>query len=134
MKIKSSFVKVLGDTPINRLWEFLIDSRGLFDYSMTDICDAADVSWNTLKEIFPGFVKEGIVKKTRTIGRATMYKLNEEHPKAVFMIGMQKAINMVFVRGGRLKLEMRVVKGKISTPLEMDISKSSLQPVSVRSK
>ena len=129
MKMKSNFVRVFGDTPINKLWEFLIDSRGLFDYSMTDICDAADISWNTLKVIFPIFVKENIVKKTRKIGRATMYKLNEEHPKAVFMIGMHKAINMVFVRGGRLKLEMRVVKGKITTPMEMEISKPSLLPV-----
>ena len=129
MKTKSNFVKVFGDTPINRLWEFLIDSKGLFDHSMTDICEAADISWNTLKELFPLFVREGIVKETRKIGRATMYKLNEKHPKAVFMIGMHKAINMVFVRGGRFKLEMKVVKGKASVPMEFDIAKPALEPV-----
>ncbi len=133
MKIKSNFVKVFGDTPINRLWEFLVDSRGLFDYSMTDICESADISWNTLKEIFPLFVKEGIVKRTRKIGRATMYMLNERHPKAVFMIGMHKAINMVFVRGGRFELEMKVIKGKKSIPMELDLQKSALEPLSSRS-
>ncbi len=69
---------------------------------MTDISESAGISWNTLKEIFPAFVKQRIVEKTRTIGRATMYKLNEDQPKAVFMIGMHKAINMTFVRGGNL--------------------------------
>ncbi len=49
-KIQSNFVQAFGYTPINRLWEFLIDSRRLFDYSMTDICESADISWNTLKD------------------------------------------------------------------------------------
>ena len=127
---KSNFVTVFGDTPINRLWEFLIDSRGLFDYSMTDICEAADVSWNTLKEIFPSFVNGGIVKKTRKIGRATMYMLNEDHPRAVFMIGMHKAINMVFVRGGKFSLEMKIVKSRsTSMPMKLDMQRSALEPV-----
>ncbi len=129
MKIKSNFIRVFGDTPINRLWEFLIDSRGLFDYSMTDICEAADISWNTLKEIFPFFVREGIVKKTRRIGRATMYILNETRPKAVFMIGMHKAINMAFVRGGHFRLEMKVVKAKTSEPMILDMPQAALKPV-----
>lgn len=118
--------------PINRLWDFLVDSRGVFDYSKTDICKAADISWNTLKQIFPAFVKQGIVKENRKVGRATMYVLNENHPKAVFMIGMHKAINMVFVRGGRFKLEMKVTRGKSITPVDLDLQKPALEPVRVR--
>ena len=129
MEAKSGFVQVFGDTPINRLWEFLIDSRGLFDYSMTDICETADISWNTLKEIFPPLVKDGIVRKTRTIGRATMYMLNEKHPKAVFMIGMHRAISMVFMHGGDFKLEMKVVRNGHKTPMELDIGESVLEPI-----
>ena len=129
MGMKSSFVTVFGDTPINRLWEFLIDSRGLFDYSMTDISESADISWNTLKDIFPRFVKQGIVKETRKIGRATMYMLNEKHPSAVFMVGMHKAINIVFMRGGDIKIEMKVVKDSIKTPMELDIQESALEPI-----
>ncbi len=125
--MKSNFTQVFGDTPKNRLWEFLIDSRGLFDYSMTDISESADISWNTLKEIFPEFVKEHIVEKTRTIGRATMYKLNESHPKAAFMIGMHKAINMTFVRGGNLKVEMKVIRRDATTPIELDIPEAAMK-------
>lgn len=129
MEIKSSFVQVFGNTPINRLWEFLVDSRGLFDYSMTDICESADISWNTLKEIFPSFVKDGIVKETRRIGRATMYILNENHPKAVFMIGMHKAINMVFVRGGNVEIQMKVIRDDTSVPVKLDIPQSAVKPM-----
>lgn len=129
MRENSSFVKVFGDTPINRLWEFLIDSRGLFDYSMTDICETADISWNTLKEIFPKIANEGIVKETRKIGRATMYKLNEKNPKVVFMIGMYNAINMVFVRGGNFKLQMIITKNKNPVPLNLNISEESVKLV-----
>jgi len=132
MKPKSSFATVFGDAPINRLWEFLVDSRGLFDYSMTDICEASDISWNTLKEIFPSFVKDGVVKKTRRIGRATMYILNETHPKVAFMIGIHKAINMVFVRGGHFKIKMKIIKGKTSKPIEFDIPHSAVKSISIK--
>ena len=127
MKMQSSFVRVFGDTPRNRLWEFLVDSRGLFDYSMTDVSEAAEISWNTLKGIFPGFVKNNIVKETRKIGRATMYMLNESHPKSEFMIGMHKAINIVFVRGGHFKLTMKVIEDKNAKPIELDVQKSALK-------
>jgi hypothetical protein len=129
MKMESSFVKVFGDTPINRLWEFLIDSRGVFDYSMTDISEAAGISWNTLKDIFPYFVKNHIVRETRKIGRATMYMLNENHPRSVFMIGMQKAINIIFMRGGNFKLEMKMIKGSVKTPIDLCVQESALEPV-----
>ena len=130
MKIKSNFVKVFGDTPINRLWEFLIDSRGTFDFSMTDISEVADISWNTLKEIFPYFIKEDIVKETRKIGRATMFMPNEKNPKVIFMIGMFKAVNMVFAHGGHFKLQMKITKDRIATPMDLDISEASIKPIS----
>ena len=129
MKIKSNFIKVFGDSPKNRLWEFLIDSRGLFDYSMTDICETADISWNTLKEIFPYFIKEDIVKETRKIGRATMFMVNEKNPRVIFMVGMHQAINMVFVHGGHFKLQMKITKNKVSTPMDLDISETSIKPI-----
>lgn len=131
----SNFVKALGDTPVNRLWDFLVTSRGLFDYSMTDICEATGIAWNTLKDVFPEFVRESIVKKTRVIGRATMYKLDETHPKAVFMIGIHNAVSMVFVHGGRFCLKFKITKCEEhdhTQPVELDISRQSLEPVKLR--
>lgn len=125
--MESSFSRVFGDTPKNRMWEFLIDSRGLFDFSMTDITEAANISWNTMKELFPSFVKDGVVEKTRNVGRATMYKLNENNPKSVFMIGVYNAINMAFIRGGHLKVEVNIIRSGKMTPIDLDMNESSLK-------
>lgn len=132
--MKSNFIRLFGDTPTNRLWEFLINSRGLFDYSMTDVCEATGIAWNTLGGIFPSFVKEGIVKKTRAIGRATMYMLNESHPKAVFMTGVYNAVSMVFVHGGRFRLEVKIkgaAKHPQPRPITLDIDKKAVEPLAI---
>jgi len=131
-RLKTNFVKVFGDTPTNRLWDFLILSRRLFDYSMTDVSEATGIAWNTLKELFPHFVRDGIVIKTRKIGRATMYKLNEKHPKAVFMIEIHKAISMVFVRGINFKIELKIMEKAPAhkESASMSIDKSALEPIS----
>ena len=131
-RLTSNFVKAFGDTPTNRLWDFLILSRKLFDYSMTDVSEATGIAWNTLKELFPHFVKDGIVVETRKIGRATMYKLNEKHPKSVFMTEIHKAISMVFVHGIKFRIEMKIIgsaKLQQRDSVEMDISRSAFEPL-----
>lgn len=131
-RLTSNFVKVFGDTPTNRLWDFLILSRRLFDYSMTDVSEATGIAWNTLKELFPHFVKDKIAIETRKIGRATMYRLNEKHPKAVFMIEIHKAISMVFIHGIKFRIEMKIIESaKLPhrDSVGMDISRSALEPL-----
>ena len=85
-RLTSAFLNLFGDTPANRVWDFLILGRGLFDVSMTDISEGSGVSWNTLKKVFPRFLEEGLVIETRRVGRATLYRLNMENPKAAFMV------------------------------------------------
>jgi len=132
VRIASNFEKVLGGTPVVRLWDFLITSRGLFDYSMTDICEATGIAWNTLKEIFPAFARKGVVRKTREIGRAKMYQLDEKHPNSLFMIGLHNAISMAFVHGGNFKLEVKVIQnGRHTRPVEVDISRKAFEAVAI---
>lgn len=70
---------VFGDSPIIKVLDFILDNRE-FDYSLTDIAKGADVGWSTLHQFWRELVNLGIVKKTRKIGRAELYKLNEENP------------------------------------------------------
>ncbi|MBI2499475.1 hypothetical protein HYV88_04505, partial [Candidatus Woesearchaeota archaeon] len=58
--------------------EVLINGRGL-DWSLTDIAEQADVGWTKLHRIFNSMVKSELVKFTRTIGKAKLYKINEEN-------------------------------------------------------
>lgn len=74
-KDNNKFLDFVGDTPINRLLDFLITGRD-FDYTLTDLANKSGISWTTLHRIFPQFVKNEIVQLTREVGRAKLYKLN----------------------------------------------------------
>ena len=79
MKIKSIFLSIFGDTPVLRVLVFLIIHED-FDYSMKDIAKFSGVGYSTLKLFWPKLEKEKIVKQTRTVGKAKMFKLNLSKP------------------------------------------------------
>jgi len=79
MAEKSVFLKVEGDNPKNRIWDFLI-VHSEFDYSMKEIAKYSNVSYTTLKRLWKDFRKKKIVIETRMIGKAKMYKLNLGNP------------------------------------------------------
>ena len=72
------FRETLGDTPVIRVLDFLIEGRGL-DYSLSDIAENSSIGWTTLHRIWGKLLKNEIVKPTREIGRAKLFKLNEEN-------------------------------------------------------
>ena len=77
MEEKSIFVRTLGDSPVIRVIDFLLEGRDL-DYSLTDIAENSNIGWTTLHRIWADLEKNEIVKHTRIIGRAKLYKLNKE--------------------------------------------------------
>lgn len=77
-KDNSLFVDFFGDYPIIRVLDFLIEND-LFDYSKKDIAKNSDVSWNTLETFWEKLEKTKVVKFTRKVGKANMYKLNKEN-------------------------------------------------------
>ena len=79
------FRETLGDSPVIRVLDFLIEGRGL-DYSLSDIAENANIGWTTLHRIWDKLLKLGIVKPTREIGRAKLFKLNEENSAVKHLI------------------------------------------------
>lgn len=75
------FRETFGNSPKIRILEVLINGRGL-DWSLTDIVEQANVGWTTLHRIFNSMVKLELIKFTRTIGKAKLYKINEENGMA----------------------------------------------------
>lgn len=53
-----------------------------YDYSKTDIAEAAEVSIRTVIRAIPYLEEHEIIKHTRTIGKAEMYQLNKDSPAA----------------------------------------------------
>lgn len=81
MEETTIFRQALGDSPVIRVLDFLIEGRGL-DYSLTDIAENSKIGWTTLHRIWDNLVKLNIVKHTRKIGKAKLFRLNQEN-KAV---------------------------------------------------
>jgi hypothetical protein len=78
---------------------------------MTDIGRGADVSWATLRKLWLGLAKFGIVKKTRRIGRAELFRLNAANPL------VQKLIEIDFMLSKkRVDAELRRQKPLVSSP------------------
>ncbi len=79
MKTTTVFTQALGNSPVIRILDFLIEGRDL-DYSLTDIAENAHVSWSTLHRVWNNLIQTKMVKPTREIGRAKLFKLNQENP------------------------------------------------------
>lgn len=75
---KSIFLEHFGDTPQLRVLDFLIDNH-FFDYPMTEIARESNVSYNSIKLFFDSFIKSGIIKKTRKVGKSDYYQMNLEN-------------------------------------------------------
>ena len=77
MKETSVFLDYVGDNPRMRILQYLIEGREL-DYTLTDMLNAR-VSWGTLNSLIPKLLELEIIVKTRKIGRATLYKINQNN-------------------------------------------------------
>src|SRR3989344_7215571 len=77
MKETSVFLNYVGDNPRMRILQYLIEGREL-DYTLTDMLNAG-VSWGTLNSLIPKLLGLNIIVKTRKIGRATLYKINQDN-------------------------------------------------------
>lgn len=84
MDEESIFLEHVGDNPRMRVLQYFIEGRD-FDYTLTDLLHAG-VSWGTLNQLVPKLLGLGIVTKTRKIGRATLYKINQQNETAKQLI------------------------------------------------
>ena len=71
--------EVFGNGPEIRVLDFLLGHVG-YDYTMTDISRQTGVSRPTLYKMWKRFKLLGIIKKTRQIGNAQLYQLDDMNP------------------------------------------------------
>ena len=79
MEEQSIFIRTFGDYPLIRVLNFLIYSRD-FDYPITEIAKNSNVNFQTLKKVWPQLERNRMVVSTRTLGGATLYKINTANP------------------------------------------------------
>ena len=90
MEESSIFLDYVGDSPHMRVLQYLIEGKD-FDYTITDMLNAG-VSWGTLNQLMPKLLKLGLIAKTRKIGRATLYKINNKNEAAKQLMVLYKKL------------------------------------------
>ena len=76
---KSTLIGFLGDNPIVRVIDFLVENKGL-DYSKGEIAEGSDISRTTLYKVWGKIDEMKLVKETRRFAKARLYLLNEGNP------------------------------------------------------
>ncbi|MFH1094808.1 MAG: hypothetical protein V1728_01165 [Candidatus Micrarchaeota archaeon] len=75
----SLFLEFFGGSPTFRIIDFLLENR-LADFTKTEISKGAGVSWAALFQHWNLLERRHIVKRTRIVGRAKLYQLDEREP------------------------------------------------------
>ena len=75
----SLLIKAFGYSPKLRIIDIFLDNP-YFDFSREELVKELGMSKQTLYKNFKDLEELGIVKVSRRIGRAVMYKINREHP------------------------------------------------------
>ncbi len=97
MENESFFVKALGSAPLIRVLDFLMENR-IFDYSKTDIARETGVSRSTLDSFWGDLIELGLIKPTRAIGRATLFKLDTDSESVKKMIEFDLALSKSYAK------------------------------------
>ena len=79
MAEKSLLLQLVGDLPLFKIVDFLIENKGL-DFTKKDIIEGADLSRSTLFNYWGELEKRSIVRVTRTFGKTKLYTLNTSNP------------------------------------------------------
>jgi hypothetical protein len=76
---KSLLIKFLGENPIFKIVDFLIENKST-DLSKKDIINGGGISKATLFNYWPEIEKQQIVVVTRKFGKTKLYTLNSKNP------------------------------------------------------
>jgi len=78
MEEKSLLIKFLGENPILRIVDFMIENKGL-DMNKKEIVEGAGISRASLFNNWAQLEEQGIVKVTRKFGKTKLYTLNSKN-------------------------------------------------------
>jgi len=76
---KSLLVKFLGENPVFRIIDFLIENKGM-DVTKKDIIEGAGISRASLFKCWKQIEEQEIVLVKRQFGKTKLYTLNSENP------------------------------------------------------
>lgn len=94
-----------------RLLDFFVTNKE-FDYSETDAAESSGVSLRTVSRELPKFESAGIIKFTRNVGRAKMYKFDQNSEIAKYLEQFVFAAATRRIEASMMQSEGRTSTGK----------------------
>ena len=91
---------------------FLLENK-IFDYPKSEIAKEVGISRTTLNTFWEDMVKNEIIIKTRTVGRAVMYKINTDSPIVKKMNELNNIVCKIYAE--------RSVKEELNKPRPISI-------------
>ncbi len=104
---KSIFMEYFGTSPMIKVLDFLIQGED-FDYSMTEIARNSGVGWSAFSVVFKRLLEKNIIKQTRTIGNAKLFKLNTENPAVQKLIKLDEELTKLETEKSLIKLKEKI--------------------------
>jgi hypothetical protein len=101
------FKETFGETPVVKVLDFFLTFDS-YDYSKSQVAEETGVSRITLDKIWEEFVNQKIIVKTRSIGRADMYRLNKENPKVRVLLELSLKLASAFAEEEIEKIKKKV--------------------------
>lgn len=92
-KYSSIILKTLGDSPKLRIVDFFLDNP-MFDFTKKEVIEALGMSKQTFYKYFPELEEYEIVKVSRRIGKAKLYRINPEHPLVSMLREYEKKVSL----------------------------------------
>ncbi|VVC01671.1 Uncharacterised protein [uncultured archaeon] len=106
-KTKSIFLETFGEAPKIKVLDFFL-TFAEFDYSKSQVARETGVSRITIEPIWHELEDEGIIVKTRQIGRAMLCRLNRENPTAKALLEFSLRLASVYAEGEHEKIRVKV--------------------------
>lgn len=76
---QSILLKTMGESPKLRIIDFFMDNP-IMDFTKKDVIEALGMSKQTFYKYFDDLEEYGLVNISRKIGKASLYKINQDHP------------------------------------------------------
>ena len=76
---KSLLIRFLGENPIFRIIDFLIENKGL-EVTKKEIIEGSNISRASLFKVWKQLEEQEIVMVKRQFGKTKLYSLNSENP------------------------------------------------------
>jgi len=103
----SIFVETFGESPLIKVLDFFLTFPS-FDYSKTQVADEVGISRITIEKIWKELIKKEIIVKTRSIGRAELYRLNTENPRVKILMKIGIELASSYFEGIKHKIAVHV--------------------------